>query len=283
MKIGALLKFYESGYNRYGDEKYKKIKEHGFDCVDFNIMNTETELYQADEERFKEILLHEKALAEDAGIKIHQVHGPWRIPQDSTETDRQERMEKMQKSIRAASILECKYWVIHPLMPCGVDDLVTGLAGSTWEINLTFMRKLLETAKEYGITICLENMPMNNFSISTPEKILEFVQAIDNDHFKICLDTGHLARFKVSKTGDAIRLLGDNIKVLHTHDNMGDSDTHQFPYTGIIDWKDFGKALKDINFDGVLSMETAPKADLSDDEFEKKSKELAIIARKIVE
>jgi len=283
LKIGALLKFYESGYNRYGDEKYKKIKEHGFDCVDFNIMNTETELYVSGEERFKEILLCEKKLAEDAGIKIHQVHGPWRIPKDSTEADREERMEKMQKSIRAASILGAKYWVIHPLMPCGVDDLVTGFAGSTWEINLTFMRKLLETAKEYGITICLENMPMNNFSISTPEKILEFVQEINDKHFKICLDTGHLARFKVRKTGDAIRLLGDNIKVLHTHDNMGDSDTHQFPYTGIIDWKDFGKALKDINFDGVLSMETAPKADLSDDEFEKKSKELAIIARKIVE
>ena len=80
MKIGALLKFYESGYNRYGDEKYNKIKEFGFDCVDFNIVNTETELYQADEERFVQILLKEKELSEKAGIKIWQVHGPWRMP-----------------------------------------------------------------------------------------------------------------------------------------------------------------------------------------------------------
>jgi len=281
MKIGALIKFYESGYNRYGDEKYKNIKEHGFDCVDFNIMNTETELYQADEERFKEILLCEKELAEKVGIKIHQVHGPWRVPKDSTEEDRRERMEKMQKSIRAASILGCKYWVIHPLMPCGMDDLATGLSDTTWEINLSFMKNLVGYAKEYGITICFENMPMNNFSISKPEDILEFVKAINDDNFKICLDTGHLARFQVSKTGDAIRLLGDNIKVLHVHDNMGDSDTHQFPYTGIIDWEDFGRALKDINFDGVLSMETAPRADLPDDEFEKQSRELAAIARKL--
>lgn len=283
MKIGVLVKFYESGYNRYGDEKYKKIKEHGFDCVDLNIVNTETELYNASEERFNEILLKEKRLAEEAGIKIHQVHGPWRVPKDTTEEDRQERMEKMQKSIRAASVLGVKYWVIHPLMPYDTNDLETGMAEKTWEINLAFMRKLLETAKEYDITICFENMPMNNFSISKPEKILEFVQAIDDDHFKICLDTGHLARFKVSKTGDAIRLLGDNIKVLHTHDNNGDKDAHQFPYTGIIDWEDFGKALKDIGFDGVLSMETAPSADLPDDEFEKQSKELAKLARKIAE
>ena len=283
MKIGALVKFYESGYNRYGDEKYKKIKEHGFDCVDLNIMNTETEIYQTSEERFTEILLKEKRLSEEAGIKIHQVHGPWRIPKDATEDDRQERMEKMQKSIRAASILGAKYWVIHPLMPFDTDDLQKGKEKETWEINLSFMRKLLETAKEYDITICFENMPMQNFSISKPEKILEFAQEINDEHFKICLDTGHLARFKVSKTGDAICLLGDNIKVLHVHDNMGDKDTHQFPYTGIIDWEDFSKALKDINFDGVLSMETAPSADLPDDEFEKKSKELAEIARKIAE
>ena len=283
MKIGALLKFYESGYNRYGDEKYRKIKEHGFDCVDFNIMNTETELYEATEERFTEILMKEKQLSEEAGIKIHQVHGPWRIPKDVTEEDRQERMEKMQKSIRATSILGCKYWVIHPLMPYGMNDLETGMAEKTWEINLKFMRELLRTAKEYDITICFENMPMQNFSISKPEKILEFVQEINDEHFKICLDTGHLARFKISKTGDAIRLLGDNIKVFHTHDNKGDSDTHQFPYTGIIDWEDFGKALKDINFDGVLSMETAPRADLSDEEFERQSKELAAIARSLRE
>lgn len=282
MKIGALVKFYESGYNRYGDEKYKKIKEHGFDCVDLNIMNTQTELYESSEERFTEILMKEKKLSEEAGIKIHQVHGPWRMPQDSTEADRQERMEKMKKSIRATAVLGAKYWVIHPLMPYGVDDLKTGLAEKTWEINLPFMRELLKTAKEYDVIICFENMPMNNFSISTPEKILEFVKEINDDNFKICLDTGHLARFNVSKTGDAIRLLGDNIKVLHTHDNNGDADTHQFPYTGIIDWEDFGKALKDINFDGVLSMETAPRADLPDDEFEKQSKELAGIARKIV-
>ena len=246
-------------------------------------MNTETELYQVSEDKFEEILLREKALSEKAGIKIHQVHGPWRMPQDSTEADREERMGKMQKSIRAASILGCKYWVIHPLMPCGMDDLTTGLADTTWEVNLAFMRKLVGYAKEYDITICFENMPMNNFSISKPEEILEFVHSINDDNFKICLDTGHLARFKVSKTGDAIRLLGDNIKVLHVHDNMGTSDTHQFPYTGIIDWEDFKKALKDINFCGVLSLETAPSADLSDEEFEAKNKELIEIARKIAE
>lgn len=283
MKTGVVLKFYESGYNRYGDEKYRKIKEHGFDCVDFSIMNTETELYETTKERFTDILLHEKQLSEDAGVKIHQLHGPWRIPKDNTEEDRQERMDKMKKSIRAASILGVKYWVIHPLMPCGMDDLNTGLAEKTWEINLKFMRELLKTAKEYNVTICFENMPMQNFSISTPEKILQFVREINDENFKICLDTGHVARFGISKMGEVIRLLGDNVKVLHTHDNSGEQDSHQFPYAGIIDWEDFSQTLKEINFNGVLSMETAPGAALPDNEFERQSKELACIARKLAE
>ena len=64
----------------------------------------------------------------------------------------------MKKSIRAASILECKNWVIHPIMPFGVEDIDTGDAEKTWDMNVAFMKELLKTAKEYGVTICLENM-----------------------------------------------------------------------------------------------------------------------------
>ena len=283
MKIGVVYKFYESGYNRYGDKKYEKIKEHGFDCVDFSIVNTKTELYQSSEERFMEILMREKYLAKEAGVEIHQVHGPWWIPKDTTEEDWQEHMEKMQQSIRAAAILGCRYWVIHPIMPYGTDDIEKGMEKETWEINLSFMRKLLKTAKENNVIICIENMPFQSFSMSTSEKILQFVHEINDENFKICLDTGHVARFRNAKPGNDVRKLGKEIAVLHVHDNNGDRDTHQFPYTGIIDWEDFGKALKETSFNGVLSMETAPSAELPDEEFHRQGMKLAEIGRKIVE
>ena len=80
-----------------GEEKYKKLREIGFDAVDFDMANTENDLYG---EFGKEIILREKKMAEDAGIDIYQVHGPWRFPpRDSTEKDRAERMEKMKKSL----------------------------------------------------------------------------------------------------------------------------------------------------------------------------------------
>ena len=164
MKIGIEFNIFNSGYCRYGDKKYIKLKEHGFSCIDFNMSNTNTEIYNSPAS--DELLLHEKSSANDAGIEIYQAHGPWRSPpRDGTVEERAERMDKMKKSIRAASLLGCKNWVIHPLMPLGADDTVTGNETGTWDINLRFMKELLVTAKEYGVTICLENMPMTMFSI----------------------------------------------------------------------------------------------------------------------
>ena len=120
-----------------------------------------------------------KKLAAEAGISIHQAHGPWRWPpRDLTAEDRAERMEKMKRSIYIAHLLGCPNWIVHPIMPFGIEDLDTENAAKTWEMNVEFMTELLKTAKEYDVTICLENMPMTKFSMATPEKILEFVRLL---------------------------------------------------------------------------------------------------------
>jgi len=44
------------------------------------------------------------------------------------------------------------------------------------------------------------------------------------------------------------------------YDNDGKQDCHAYPFDGLIDWKDFAKALFDIGFDGVLSLEVQRKS-----------------------
>lgn len=281
MKIGIEFNMFNSGYCRYGDKKYIKLKEHGFSCIDFNMSNTTTELYTSPVS--DELLFREKSLADAAGIEIHQVHGPWRSPpRDGTPEDRAERMDKMKKSIRAASLLGSEFWVIHPLMPLGADDIVKGNEKGTWDINLRFMKELLVTAKEYGVTICLENMPMTWFSMSKPKAILDFVEEIGDESFKICLDTGHVSVFDDLSLCDEVRRLGDKIKVLHVHDNKCGKDLHLMPYFGKTDWKAFARALKEIGFDGVFSLETSAPAKLPDPLFEKGSIMLYEIAYEII-
>ena len=81
MKIGLQTNSLEkNAYGRWGDNAYKKIKEHGFSCIDFNLANTETEIYTSSLAQMEKILLRERELTAEAGIEISQVHGPWRWP-----------------------------------------------------------------------------------------------------------------------------------------------------------------------------------------------------------
>ena len=64
MRIGISVKMRVGGYDRFGDEKYNKIKSYGFDCVDFDMCNTNHMLYNLSARRFEEYLESEKRLEE---------------------------------------------------------------------------------------------------------------------------------------------------------------------------------------------------------------------------
>lgn len=272
----------KSGYGRWGTDTYKKLKEHRYSCTDFCMAETDTFLYTSPMNEVSEFLKREKKLADESGIEIFQCHGPWRWPpRDFEEADRNERMEKMKRSIAITAELGCKNWVVHPIMPYGTEEAGTENAEKTLELNLSFMSELLETAKKYDVTICLENMPMLNFSLAKPEKISEVVKNINDEHFKICLDTGHVAVFEELSIGDEVRRLGDEVRVLHVHDNILNRDFHFMPFFGNVDWKGFAAALKDIEFKGSFSLETAPPRKTSDNIFEELCRVLAKIAAEI--
>lgn len=256
MRLGICYSPYHPNFVGYGDEKFKKIKEFGFTHVDFGLGDTTKPVYTLPQEESDAILLKERTLAEEAGLTIHQVHGPWCWPPPEMDVKGMEkRLEDMKKSIRAASVLGVKYWVVHPIMPYWTEEKGTEFEPLTREANFKFMRELLVTAKEYDVTICLENMPMPDFSIATPKEILEFVEEIGDDHFQICLDTGHVGVFEGMDLAEETRRLGKHIKVLHVHDNVVGPDVHLIPYYGRIDWLEFVKALREIEYDGVFNLE----------------------------
>lgn len=275
MKIGIGA----GSYDRFSENKYKKIQEHGFECVDFNMMATDYFPYCDSLAETEQKLIKEKELALASDIEIYQVHGPWHWPpDDSTAELRDQKLEHVKRSIWATSVLGCKNWVIHPIMPYGISEKGTDEQPLTLEINLDFMSKVLKIAKEYGVTVCLENMPMRNFSLATPYEILDFVKLINDDNFKICLDTGHVATFPELSVAQAVRDLGSEIHAFHIHDSFPDRDLHLLPYFGTIDWQDFSAALTDINYTGGLCLETAPPHKLPNEIYE----ELCISLNKIM-
>ena len=253
------------------------MQEYNFPYLDYAI---EGELSGKTEKEFFDEIRQENALVNQAGVTIWQVHGPWRFPpHDETPELRAERMEVMKRSIQATGMIGCRYWVIHPIMPFGWnDDFDTP---QFYEINYSFFHKLLPTAKKEGVTICLENMPMKKLPISTPEKTAEFVRYIHDEHFKLCLDTGHAMIFGI-QPADALRQVREEVRVLHVHDNMGNNDDHLTPGMGIGDWIAFRDELLKIGFEGVYSLETGWKNFLPNLSINTKIKALRAILQEIV-
>lgn len=247
----------DCGYlNVYGfADGLKRMKAQGYECLDYDMADTESGIYLFDDGSFEKKTAEMRDQINGAGIAVNQTHGPWRYPpRDFTEEDRAERLEKMRKSIYATALLGCENIVIHPIMPFG--DNSDPDPRRLWDMNLEFFGRLLKTAEEARVAICLENMPMKALSNSRPEAILRFAKELDSRYFKVCLDTGHCAVFG-EQPGDAVRLLGrEYLRVLHIHDNNGRSDQHLMPYLGVIDWEDFAAVLRDIGFDGCASLET---------------------------
>ena len=83
--------------------------------------------------------------------------------------------------------------------------------------------------------------------------------------------------------GDEVRRLGNYVKVLHIHDNLGDKDAHLFPTFGSLDWQDFANSLSETGFLGVFSLETSPSGELCNEDFERECVRLCEISRKIAD
>ena len=245
-KIGSTL----SLFNCYGENRFRKMKEYGIDCVDFKL---ECELEGKTEEEFEAYILDVKAQMDAAGVTPTQAHGPFVWPiHDETEELRAKRMILMKRSIRCAALMGIKNWVIHPIVPFGTGNF---WPEEVWRINEEFFRELLPTAKQYGVIICLENMPWPNFPIATPEQSFKLINLINDENFKFCLDTGHAEICGISPA-DAVRFAGSDLKALHVHDNDGKGDLHFVPCMGVINWKDFAAALREVGYDGIFSLET---------------------------
>ena len=258
------MKISNTQYNmaRWGEERYRKMREIGFEAMDFS--NDVTERLASCETtcaEFMEEVKREKKLILESGLEIAQMHGPWRWPpRDYTPEDRADRMARMKASIEACAYLECENWVIHNVMPFGHEDMLLGKEQETWEMNLEFFTELAKTAHQNGVTVCIENMPMPKFSIGAPADTVRFIKAMNDDCFKMCYDVGHAAVIPGVDPVASVYEIRDVLRTLHIHDNLGKVDQHFIPFFGVVDWYGVGKALRDIEFGGAFSLEVeAPK------------------------
>lgn len=280
MKLGIGSKVY---YNvRDYAEGFKKLKRHGYDCVDYNdLADMSSELYGLSDGELREFLESVASSARECGVEIWQMHALWpTVNLDKTEPDRKRTVEYFIRQLEAANYLGCRYFVFHPFMPFGHNE--EGNYSFTFDVNLALIKTLIPYAMRWGVTLCIENMPFKNNPISKVSEIKRLVRTIDHPMVKVCLDVGH-ANIVSSDVAADVRLLGDDLATLHIHDNPGWCDAHALPYCGTVKWDEFLTALGEIGFDGCFNLETAIPAAMPEPYCEEMRSSLARLAREMAD
>lgn len=264
------------------EDAIARIAAQGYDCIDYQgFVDIESAFFNLPEDDFLAELKAQKALISSHGMRVSQAHAPWRTPKDGDPEERKRWILAMEKSVRGAAALDCTRFIVHPLMPY-MDTAEN--PDEVWQMNESFLGNLADYAKEYGVTVCLENMPFPDFPIATVAHDLEMLRRLQRDNLKICLDTGHAAIFYGADVASAVRDIGEKLEAVHIHDNMGKIDEHLIPGDGIIDWDGVCAALNETGFKGVFSLETSPKhTKHPKEEWEKREIALAELAKRLAE
>ena len=186
------------------------------------------------------------------GVTVCAAMGPDR---DLIHTDPQIRangMAYLRHCIDAAQTLKAKH-VLGPLYSA---------VGRTWQqtpeeratdIDLLVkqLSELSSYAQSHGVGICVE--PLNRFETSflnLAEQAIEVVDRVNHPACKVLLDTFHM-NIEERSIGDAIRAAGSRVGQLHMCENDRGA-----PGSGHVPWTEVAQAIRDINFDGPLVIES---------------------------
>ncbi len=257
---------------RFGEKKaIQMIKDAGFDSLDYSFywldVKTKEEILGND------YLNHAKELRKfiDAiGITCNQAHAPFDFTIDKDTMDMQnENYASIVRSLEIASILGAENIVVHAIKPKDGE--------SVFETNFKFYKSFEPYLQRYKIHIAIENLFGSPYDpeakrfignrFDRPESMKEIIKALDSEWFVCCVDVGH-ATLTGIEPQDFIRGMDNKLlKAVHIQDNDGLKDKHWLPYIGNINWNEVAKSLKEIDYDGDITLEVFRFLGKYDDEF----------------
>ncbi len=160
-------------------------------------------------------------------------------------------LKRLERSISHAKQLKSRLWVFHP----GLKTAVTSFyPGSDWQLNIDSVRRLQKIAEKHEVDIAIENVPEPfPYVLTSVEDFSRFYNEL-NDELGLTVDLGHA---NINQQIQAfITTFSDRIAHVHASDNKGNYDAHLGIGRGTINWADVARALKQINFNGTIMLES---------------------------
>ena len=124
-----------------------------------------------------------------------------------------------------------------------------------WQWAVNGLKEAGQYAMQSNIRLTLEAWNRyETYFINRLDQALAMVQDVGLPNVGVMGDTYHM-NIEETNLGDAIRNVGDKLYYLHIADS-----NRAAPGKGHIDFKEVAKALRDIGYDGWVSMELLPAA-----------------------
>ncbi len=120
---------------------------------------------------------------------------------------------------------------------------------AAWERTKAFFADLLSLAEQLGITFCIEALPGETDFIPTLQEALRFVQEVNHPNLQTMVDVKSACAQGLA-LDEAVRLVAPHLRHVHANDanRLG-------PGMGDTDLTPLAKALKEIGYDGFVSVE----------------------------
>jgi sugar phosphate isomerase/epimerase len=242
----------------YADEPlpvtFQRLQKYGYDGVE---LVGEPQRYDIQEV---------KELCQEFGLSVLSVLGwsIWPLERDLAHPDSQLRQKALQyatECVDLAVAVEAPLVVVIPASagrtsPIGQPD--SGEAwkeamAREWDYAVESVKAAAAYAEERGVLIAIE--PINryeSFLVNNVDQGLRFVQEVGSEVVKLHLDTFHM-NIEDKDLAEAVRKAGALLVNMHISDSQRGAVGH-----GHTDFVAIIQALKEINYQGALTMEPLP-------------------------
>lgn len=239
---------------RFGVEKtVNMIADAGFPAVDITMLDIPDPPFCDD---WRDLAQRLRTIAKERGISYVQAHAPvgkWDHYIENV-------IPMLPDVFELAGILGIPNLVVHPIMRGYYYDDKEKMFSE----NIDFYKSIAPLAEKNGVKIALENMwqrhrvsgHIGDCIGADPHELVRLYETLnDPEVFTICLDIGHVALCG-REPEDAIRVIGgERLGCIHAHDVDYISDLHLLPGLSKINWDKVCRALGEIDYKGVFTLE----------------------------
>jgi sugar phosphate isomerase/epimerase len=126
-------------------------------------------------------------------------------------------------------------------------------ADAAWHSLIEGVRRLCDRVAPLGIQVAFEPEPgMLVNSLADWERLRDAVTA---PNLGLTLDVGHVPCTEAISAGEAIRRYGGSLRTVHLDDSRNGVHEHLQIGDGELDWVDVMRALREVGFSGIASVE----------------------------